>query len=551
MASPMLASNMLSMKAALCLLLASSACMHHALANVDSDWLENEPVQAAQTGVAVPFEKFDLLAFAEENTGLTAQLDAINPIVDLGDGDEEFLLTFTVYNPTEASKQLLTWATPMHTDDNDHIVGNVFEVKDAAGHDIKYVGVDTRMATNPDTGKPPEDAYVTIKAGESITNQVNPGCSYEWTHDGYYYIRVRQPNTLHDTYANVMQTFTKVFIKNVAQHTHQETAKIAARNATPKMRSPMMKSSTVQYEGCSTANIAELEKWHADAADKIDAAIACTESNSCESQVDLWFGKSITQTRYADKITAQFKTMKSVMEKTIYACDNAAIRVKCIPNIFAFVRPFDLTQKVHICKFTFDYPDYSEKVQTVVHELSHFNHIGGTNDNAYGESTCQSLAISNPDAAIKTADNVGYFAKYQPGPFCNAPAGFSACKDTLINCKQLAAIVSQSWMCQQYKESCCASCGGATVQDTSSCGGSSKPANSGTSPVANPIPTPTPTIAPTSCLDNDSSSAWLFEYSCATLASYKWCTTGANGDYISEMSKRCPESCHSACTAAV
>ena len=45
---------MLPMKAALCLLLASSACMHHALANVDDDWLEDEPVQAAQTGVAVP-----------------------------------------------------------------------------------------------------------------------------------------------------------------------------------------------------------------------------------------------------------------------------------------------------------------------------------------------------------------------------------------------------------------------------------------------------------------------------------------------------------------
>ena len=51
------------------------------------------------------------------------------------------------------------------------------------------------------------------------------------------------------------------------------------------MSSPMLKSSTVRYEGCSYANVAELQKWHADAADKIDAAIACTESNSCKSQV--------------------------------------------------------------------------------------------------------------------------------------------------------------------------------------------------------------------------------------------------------------------------
>ena len=35
----------------------------------------------------------------------------------------------------------------------------------------------------------------------------------------------------------------------------------------------------------------------------------------------------------------------------------------------------------YICDFTFNYPDYSEKVQTVIHELSHFKHIGDTNDN--------------------------------------------------------------------------------------------------------------------------------------------------------------------------
>ena len=48
----------------------------------------------------------------------------------------------------------------------------------------------------------------------------------------------------------------------------------------------------------------------------------------------------------------------------------------------------------------------AEKVQTVIHEMSHFKHIGNTNDNAYGESRCINLAQQNFEKAIKTADSV-------------------------------------------------------------------------------------------------------------------------------------------------
>ena len=56
------------------------------------------------------------------------------------------------------------------------------------------------------------------------------------------------------------------------------------------------------------------------------------------------------------------------------------------------------------------------------------------------------------DAAVRNADNVGYFAKYQPGSFSNGPAGYDQnCKDRYTNCAQL---------CSSYKGSCCKSCGG-------------------------------------------------------------------------------------------
>ena len=59
--------------------------------------------------------------------------------------------------------------------------------------------------------------------------------------------------------------------------------------------------------------------------------------------------------------------------------------------------------------------DYAEKVQTVIHELSHFESIADTNDYingqaAYGEETCYQLAQSNPAGVQTIADSFGYYA---------------------------------------------------------------------------------------------------------------------------------------------
>ena len=121
--------------------------------------------------------------------------------------------------------------------------------------------------------------------------------------------------------------------------------------------------------------------------------------------------------------------MKNKYDNSIYSCpaDNAD---GCDGNTYAYVYPSDTTQKIYICLFTFDHPDYAEKVQTVIHELSHFDSIGGTTDNsksvhtcmphvadravrvAYGQEACYDLAQDSATAAQarSCADSYGYFA---------------------------------------------------------------------------------------------------------------------------------------------
>jgi len=320
---------------------------------------------------------------------------------------------------------------------------------------------------------------------------------------------------------------------------HQE--RTAAREAENEKILAQTSVGAVSYNGCTSSESATLAQWHQDALHKIEAARACTKS-SCSSQVDTWFGASTTQSQFAAGATAQFNTMANVEGNTIYRCEsgNSAMSQVCGGSTFAYVYPTDTSQNVYMCDFTFNYPDYSEKVQTVIHELSHFNHVGDTNDNAYGESTCINLAQSNFQAAIQTADNVGYFGKYANQCYQNAPSGYVpknspllGCVDQYSNCQSIAASGCSSAE-QGY---CCQSCtGGAASNDCSGVstgGGSSSGGGSSFSDSRRRAPAPTPpTSGGTDTAGNCASL--ISNYGCSAC-----CITGSGGTVASVCAASC------------
>lgn len=491
------------MKSLLSLLVAFALFTCVATLPHEDEWLETPKQQALVADrieeLQVPslIEVNDYLAETESNTGLAAQLDAVNPIVDLKTDDAQFLLTFTVYNPSKEAKKMLKWATPFQTNKRNHVDGNIFVIHDAEGKLIKYTGRDAKKKVSK-SGAAPADQYLSIQGGRSITNRVNPAASYAFSSDGYYYIRVRQPNVFHNTYLDVMRTSTKVYLKNVAAlvarknaaatkrmvlaqtmdhpckpkpgkepwHAHCDVAN-TEEQCTGKGRAGAIycnwvkaaPQQVVKYIGCSTARKAKLVRFHADAKDKIREAAACTALNSCAAKVDSWFGKKTTQAKFADRVVTQYKKMLTLMDGSTYVCGGKEISRNCDSGTMAYVYPDDAQQKIYMCPYVMDMDeDYAEQVQTVVHELSHFETVGDTNDNVYGEAGGKRLARRKPDKAYATADNIGYFAKFQPGPFCHAPNDYNPdCEDEWSNC-------NQKWMCDEEQggdpKGCCVSCGG-------------------------------------------------------------------------------------------
>ena len=80
--------------------------------------------------------------------------------------------------------------------------------------------------------------------------------------------------------------------------------------------------------------------------------------------------------------------------------------------LFAFVyptKPYD----IHLCNafWTATMTGRDSKGGTLIHEMSHFDVVAGTDDVVYGQTACRQLAQIQPENAIRNADSHEYFAE--------------------------------------------------------------------------------------------------------------------------------------------
>jgi len=131
----------------------------------------------------------------------------------------------------------------------------------------------------------------------------------------------------------------------------------------------------------------------------------CLSGGTCESLSTQWFGTYSQSNRQftSSCFNAVYNRLNS-FEFNGY-CNPAG----CGNNVYGYVYPTDGTYTVYLCNLFWTVP--GERVNTIVHEMSHFRPLGGTNDYTYGQSNCLALARNNPNQASRNADNVCYFSE--------------------------------------------------------------------------------------------------------------------------------------------
>lgn len=148
-----------------------------------------------------------------------------------------------------------------------------------------------------------------------------------------------------------------------------------------------------------------------------------------------WFGRYSVQN--AEKVRASLKSMATAIRGGAVTVQcNQASTDGCRSGEYAFVyanSPF----LVSLCPPFFNLP-HLEALQpgtrrsengtregTIVHELSHFLRVAGTEDHCYSRSACANMASSDPRRAIDNADSYQYFTEdvtyFARQPLANKP----------------------------------------------------------------------------------------------------------------------------------
>ena len=166
----------------------------------------------------------------------------------------------------------------------------------------------------------------------------------------------------------------------------------------------------VTYVGCTSTRISQ-------AGTAVNSARAYSENakgylagGTAGPRYTTWFG-AYTSSRYGTA-SQHFVAIDGAMDQ---GGGQIKINCGCNQNYYAYVYPTK-PYEIFVCKAFWSAPNTGtdSRAGTLIHEMSHFNVVAGTDDHVYGQTGAKNLAASNPASALDNADNHEYFAENTP-----------------------------------------------------------------------------------------------------------------------------------------
>ena len=166
----------------------------------------------------------------------------------------------------------------------------------------------------------------------------------------------------------------------------------------------------VGYAACSSTQISGASAGLSKAREYTENAKNYLNAGTAGARYTTWFGTYLA-TRYGT-VKSNFGAIDSAMDQSN---NNIIIDCGCHQSYYAYVYPTQ-PYRIYVCNAFWSAPTQGtdSKGGTLVHEMSHFNVVAGTDDWVYGQSGAKSLAISDPAKAIDNADSHEYFAENTP-----------------------------------------------------------------------------------------------------------------------------------------
>jgi peptidyl-Lys metalloendopeptidase len=304
---------------------------------------------------------------------------------------DDVAVTVTFTNRSATTQYLLAWQTPL-----DGVAAPLFEVT-RDGQAVPYLGIQAKRPA------PTAADYVALAPGASRSASVELSSLYDMRVTGAYSVRWR---------AGALQLFSAPGIMQSQAATADLATSIWIDGSLPRGTLPASNIPSgpagLATSRCSNAQQAGIA-GALQAAQGLSAdAKSYMDRRALSARYTNWFG-AFDEAR-ANAILNHFRAIGEA-----FATKPVTVDCGCNESYYAYVYP-NQPYKIHVCKAFWSAPmtGTDSKGGTLVHEMSHFTAVAGTDDWVYGQAAAANLALSDPDRAIDNADSHEYFGENTP-----------------------------------------------------------------------------------------------------------------------------------------
>lgn len=165
---------------------------------------------------------------------------------------------------------------------------------------------------------------------------------------------------------------------------------------------------TPSFVSCSSSRQSSITSALSSAQTYASNSLSYLNAGTRGARYTSWFG-TYSSGRYST-VRSHFSSISSTIQN-----QRITFNCSCTQNYYAYVYP-NSPYTIYLCNAFWSAPTTGtdSKAGTIIHELSHFNVVAGTDDWAYGQTACRSLATSNANRATDNADSHEYFAENTP-----------------------------------------------------------------------------------------------------------------------------------------
>jgi len=320
---------------------------------------------------------------------LTVSLSADKSAFGAGDSA---LVNVTVRNDSKIPAKVLKWFTPY-----EDVEDSLFVIS-RDGATVKYLGA-TYKRTAPTAAD-----YVTLAPGESFTRTVDLGGYYDLSASGRYSVQFRVSSWFLRSEKGTLVKRDTTLSSNVL------VLNIEGRsNPIAPFIQPDAVSGQTSFNRCNSSQQSDLVSARSNASTYAANAYSYLNAGTQGPRYTTWFG-IFDASRYS--------TVKAHYSAIGGAMDTATITFDCSckkKTVYAYVyanQPYT----IYLCNVFWIAPmtGTDSKAGTLIHEMSHFTVVAGTDDWVYGQAGAMNLASTNPTNAVDNADNHEYFAENNP-----------------------------------------------------------------------------------------------------------------------------------------